>query len=147
MAGVGTGFGEELRAERERRGISLETLCAHTKVNPRHLSSLEEGNYGALPGGVFRRGIVRAYLSAVGLDEQMWMARFETSYAEQARALGVENETDWTTFAVNVKRNRTLPRPGNRARWLGVLAMLLVLAAAGFAVWHYVLGGQVHLSM
>ena len=71
MASLGAEFGERLRAERERIGITLETMSAQTKVNLRHLEALERGDYRVLPGGVFRRGFVRAYLKAVGLDRRM----------------------------------------------------------------------------
>jgi cytoskeletal protein RodZ len=135
-------FGEQLRSEREGRGISIERLCADTKVNQRFLEALERGAYQDLPGGVFRRGFVRAYLRAVGLDEAEWMPRFDESYTRLMQSLGINPESqseDWATFAVNVKRNRGAPRQRLLKRWLGVLAMLAVLAGAGWAVWHYVL--------
>ena len=146
MAVAWTGFGEDLRTERERRGISIERLCADTKVNRRFIEALERGDYRELPGGVFRRGFVRAYLKAVGLDETDWMARFEQSYAALARSLGIsaENqEDDWATFAVNVKRNRGASKRQSWKRWLGVLAMLLALIAASWAVWHYMLKDRI----
>jgi cytoskeleton protein RodZ len=146
MAGVLTGFGGELRSERERRGISMERLSAETKVNPRHFDALERGDYRALPGGVFRRGIVRAYLGAVGLEQSEWLARFEASYAAQSEKVGTEQEQAeeaWATFAENVKRNRAAPKPRNTERWLGVVALFLLLLAASWAVWHYVLEGRV----
>lgn len=142
-------FGEELRAERERRGVSMERLCAETKVNARHFEALERGEYKALPGGVFRRGIVRAYLACVGLPEQEWMPRFEAHYAAHGERSGTHGDQQeqeaWATFAENVKKNRTPPRPRNTARWLGVLALFLVLLAAAWAVWRYVLRGRLEV--
>lgn len=137
-----TGFGEQLRFQREQLGVSIESLCAATKVQQRHLLALEQEDYRALPGGVFRRGIVRAYLTAAGLDETTWMPRFEQSYHEQARRLGLESPSDsaaWATFAENVKRNRVPVAQSNSLRWLGVLALLLALLAGAWALWHYVL--------
>ena len=57
-------FCDELRWERERRQVSIEKISDETKVSSRHLQALEAGEYGALPGGVFRKGIVRSYLAA-----------------------------------------------------------------------------------
>ena len=145
-AEFGVRFGEELRSERERRGISLERLCADTKVNQRFIEALERGEYQALPGGVFRRGFVRAYLKAVALDEAEWLPRFDKSYGELTRSLGIGTERpeeDWAKFAVNVKRNRGASRQQFWKRWLGVLAMLLLLMAAAWAVWHFLLAGRV----
>ena len=146
MAVAWAGFGEELRTERERRGISIDRLCADTKVNRRFIEALERGDYRALPGGVFRRGFVRAYLKAVGLDETDWMTKFEQSYAALARSLGVSSETqeeDWATFAVNVKRNRGATERQTWKRWLGVLGMLLVLIGATWTVWHFLLAARI----
>ena len=146
MAGVLTGFGDELRLERERRGISLERLCSETKLNARHIDALERSDYRALPGGVFRRGIVRAYLACVGLTEQEWMPRFEASYAAVVESNATPKEQEqaaWATFAANVKKNRGTPQRANTARWLGVLALFLVLMGAAWAVWEYVLRGHV----
>jgi cytoskeletal protein RodZ len=141
MAGVLAGFGDELRSERERRGVSLERMCAETKVNSRHLDALERGDYKALPGGVFRRGIVRAYLSSLGLEEREWMPRFEKSYASFANSTGqtIQPDEAWATFAANVKKDRGPARQRNTARWMGVLALFLLLVAAVWAVWHYLL--------
>ena len=137
-------FGDELKSERERRGITLEALCAQTKVNLSHLDALEHCDYDKLPRGVFRRGIVRAYLGSVGLDERVWMPRFEASYAEHAQSADAEREGDgWETFAANVKKNRTTPLRRNTAKWLGVLALFLLMLAAAWAVWHFVLRNRI----
>ena len=147
MAKMEAGFGEGLRFERERRGVTLATLSAQTKVNPRHLEALEQGDYKVLPGGVFRRGIVRAYLASVGLSEHEWMPRFQASYEAHSRALGLAAgaETEgWATFAANVKKNRSRPRPKMAVRWLGVLALFTIVLAAAWAVWHFLLRSRLH---
>ena len=77
--GGAAAFGEELRRAREERGVAVEAICAATKVPARHIRALEAGALGELPGGVFRRGFVRSYLGALGLEEDAWMRRFEES--------------------------------------------------------------------
>jgi cytoskeletal protein RodZ len=132
------GFGDDLRLERERRGVSLDGLSAQTKVNPRYLEALEQGNFHELPGGVFRRGIFRSYLAALGLEESEWLPRFETSVAENSRMRGESNlsgEEAWYQFASNVKRNRIQQRRSALGRWAGVGAMLLLLGVALYALW------------
>jgi cytoskeleton protein RodZ len=136
------GFGEELKSERELRGVSLEKLCAETKVKPGHFEALEQEDYRALPGGVIRRGIVRAYLSALGLEEGTWMPRFDASYADHVGRFGVGNEPDdeaWEQFANNVRRGRQRKKESQRLRWLGVLLLLLAIAGGAWALWFYIL--------
>src|SRR5580658_4246943 len=93
-------FCDELRWERERRKVSIEKISEETKVAVRHLQALEAGDYGELPGGVFRKGIVRSYLTAIGLDEASWIERFEASLKENGGA----ETADWAEFAENVRR-------------------------------------------
>ena len=136
-----TGFGEDLKRERESRGVTLESLAAETRVKLHHLAALEEGSYEILPGGLFRRSIVRAYLAAAGLEEHAWLPRFERSLEEHAHAHGkpLANSEAWTVFAENVKRNRSGGARGPRIRWLGVLGLLLLVAALAWVVWQFVL--------
>lgn len=140
MTGTGAEFGGALRLERQRRGLTLEDLCDGTKIQLRHLEALESGELTALPGGVFRRGIVRAYLKMVGLEEAVWLSRFEAS---SAGLKTVDEQEAWATFAANVKRRRAVPTRSSTGRWLGVLLLLLVVAAAGWAVWRFALRPRV----
>jgi len=134
------GFGEELRLQRESREMSLEALCAETKVSMRHFEALEQNHFQDLPGGVFRRGILRAYLKTLQLDEQIWMPRFEESLTADARSRGETLAADdeaWVAFAENVKKNRTPSGQSQGLRWFGVLGILLLLIAAAWVLWQF----------
>ncbi len=133
-------FCDELRWERERRQVSIEKICEETKVSSRHLQALEAGEYGALPGGVFRKGIVRSYLAALGLDEVPWIERFEASLRENG-ATSTE-ASDWTEFAENVRRNRVGIESRTGLRWTGVAAMVSALGVLGWSVWKFALHGR-----
>ena len=69
-------FGEELRRERELRGVSREQLSSATKVSLRHIAALETGRYEQLPGGVFSRGFVRVIALHLGLDADRTVTAF-----------------------------------------------------------------------
>ena len=133
-------FCDELRWAREQRKVSIEAICEETKVSPRHLRALEAGEYGELPGGVFRKGIVRSYLAALGLEESPWLNRFEASLRESgAEETEVE---DWSEFAENVRRNRVGDDSGAKLRWMGVAMMVTSLLVVGWCVWKFVLRGR-----
>jgi transcriptional regulator with XRE-family HTH domain len=61
-------FGPRLRRERERRGISLETLASRTKVSVELWQGFEANDFSRWPNGLFARAFVRDYAKAVGLD-------------------------------------------------------------------------------
>ena len=61
-------FGLRLRSERERRGITLETIATVTKVSVYLWDGLERNDFSRWPSGVFARAFVRDYARAIGLD-------------------------------------------------------------------------------
>jgi cytoskeleton protein RodZ len=134
-------FCDELRGERERREISIETICEVTKISSRHVRALEAGEYNELPGGVFRKGIVRSYLRVLELEEVPWIERFEATLREHGTS--EPDEEDWAEFAENVRRNRGGAEPSNKLRWMGVVMLLAALTAMGWGVWKFALHGWV----
>lgn len=130
-------FGDELRRERESRGVALETISEKTKVITRYLTALENEKFEALPGGILSKGIVRGYARTVGLDEAVWVDRFVAASREHGHSEG-----DWSTFVENVgkTRNRPFGARGKRLRKAGIVGVLLLLGGAGWAVWHYMSG-------
>ncbi len=77
-------FGLELRRIRERRGLSLEQMSEQTKVGVAHYAALEAGDLSRWPSGIFRRGFVRSYAAAVGLDPDEVLAAFSRIFADPA---------------------------------------------------------------
>jgi transcriptional regulator with XRE-family HTH domain len=62
--------GHKLRAERERRKISLESVAASTKISAQLLDGLERDDFSRWPSGIFRRSFIRAYAEAIGVDAE-----------------------------------------------------------------------------
>lgn len=80
-------FGENLRRERELRGITLPELANATKISFRHLNALESDRFELLPGGVFNRGFVRAVARYMNLDERHWVGEFVRAAHEAPEVL------------------------------------------------------------
>ena len=136
-------FCDDLRRERERQQVSLETISQITKVSRRHLLELEAGDYANLPGGVFRKGILRSYLSTLELDPAPWVQRFEQCLAILEQP--AETPESLAAFAENIRRSRGETRP-EPTRWPGVVAMFLLLLVFGWCVWRFALRGHVVLT-
>ena len=131
-------FGQELRQEREARGVSLHAITDATKISNRHLVALETDHFDMLPGGVINKGIVRGYARVVGLDESVWVERFMTAYQTSGQLK--DDDASWIAFAENVQKNRPLDedRPAMRLKWAGVAVLLVILVALGWFVWDFV---------
>jgi cytoskeleton protein RodZ len=85
-------FGENLRRERELRGIDLREMADATKISIRFLQAIEQDRVDILPGGIFPRAFVRQYAKYLGLDPDRLVAEFvyahggETAPRKEARA-------------------------------------------------------------
>jgi cytoskeleton protein RodZ len=120
-------FGENLRREREMRGVTLEEISAATKISVRFLKSIENEDFSKLPGGLFNRSFVRAYARYLGLEEDTLLAEYQLA----AKAKG---EVDVTRLSFPVSHS---PRPrSSRSTWIGAAAAV-VLLVAGYAIWRY----------
>jgi cytoskeletal protein RodZ len=80
-------FGQQLRRHREKRGVTLKQIAQQTKVAASLFASLEAGERTRWPGGIYSRGYVRAYASAVGLDPDEIVEQFCECYPDAAREL------------------------------------------------------------
>jgi transcriptional regulator with XRE-family HTH domain len=81
-------FGNRLKAERERSGISLETIAASTKIKRSLLADLERGDVSKWPQGIFGRAFVREYAASVGLAPEPVVAEFVQLFGDRHDAAG-----------------------------------------------------------
>jgi len=70
-------IGDYLKTERQTRRLSIEELSRTTRIPRATLESLEGDRFEDLPSGVFVRGFIKAYASAVDIDADEILARFD----------------------------------------------------------------------
>ena len=92
-------IGAQLRASRESKGLSIETVAHATRVQPRILSAIELNDVAAIPPRPFGRGFVRAYAREIGLDAESIVSAIEARIAQQHGPLPPRNEA----FAIRVQ--------------------------------------------
>ena len=76
-------FGRRLRAERERRLVTLESIAASTKINIGLLRDLERDDVARWPSGIFRRAFIKSYAEAIGLDGDDIVREFLERHPDQ----------------------------------------------------------------
>ena len=119
-------LGENLRREREMRGVSLQEISAATKISVRFLQALENEQFGQIPGGVFTRSFIRAYAKYLGLDEDQVLAEYRLAVPSSA-------EFDLSRMTVSKPGPRS-----NRARApAGALLLAAVLLGGGYFLHRY----------
>jgi cytoskeletal protein RodZ len=76
-------FGRRLRAEREKRRITLDAISEATKIKASTFARLEAGDATAMPAGVLRRGYVRQYAAAIGLPPESIASEFVQLFEDE----------------------------------------------------------------
>jgi|GEM_PF-374715 len=131
-------FGEDLKRERELRGISLREIAESTQINIRYLEALERNDFSRLPGGVFNKGFVRAISEFIGIDEESMINAYLLEMQSREDGSGLlEGENLRGAFG---DRFSSEPDPEKTVakRRLGIaLAVVLILILAALAYWFY----------
>src|ERR1700745_1066537 len=78
-------FGEELRREREIRGISLKEIADATKISKRFLEAIERNDHRTLPAPVFTLGLTPKYGRSLGLNPDDILNRYNCAAAGDDR--------------------------------------------------------------
>ncbi len=117
-------LGAALRAEREKRGLSIEDVANHLKIGVRLLRALEEGDASSLPHLAYAKGFIRSYASYLG------MAAEEVN--EAVCALGGVSPAITPQPVYTPEESLSPPRS---LKWLGVLIVLALLGGGAYVAW------------
>ena len=111
--------GQQLRAAREKKKLTLDDIAAQTRIPKRHLESLENSEWDLLPAPTYTMGFAKSYASAVGLDR--------TEIGDQLRAeMGGQRFTANTTETFEpADPRRTMPK----SLVIGTIVAVVVLIA------------------
>lgn len=117
--------GEQLKAAREQRGLTLADVAQRLKYAARQVQALEEGRFDALPGLTLQRGFLRGYARLVGLDANNLVLLLECE-------TGHDTGPTTTQLQQIAYAPATLPeRSEHTTAWPWILAMLLAVVGIG----------------
>jgi len=133
-------FGEELRREREIRGISLKEIADSTKISKRFLEAIERNDHKTLPAPVFTRGFVREYARYLGLNSEEMVNRYNYAAVGDDR---IEHSTHLDRLVSAAvpqeppppKPKQGIPPPYKRIDRNVYIAVVLVAALTAVSWW------------
>jgi cytoskeletal protein RodZ len=131
-------FGEELRREREIRGISLKEISDATKISKRFLEAIELNNHRTLPAPVFTRGFVREYARYLGLNVDEIVTRYNYAAAGDDRiekSAHLERLVELQTTGREPLPKKGIPPPYARIDRNVYILGIIVFALAGLTWW------------
>src|SRR5262245_18079741 len=119
-------LGQELKKDREERGIMLTDIAGATHISLRFLQAIENDSYDVLPGGVFNRAFVRKFARTVGFDEEQAVKLYE----EQLVEMGGEPQRRYYTGVEEIEPSSS---SGGNGLVLSFLALVILAGGAYFA--------------
>ena len=115
--------GQQLKAAREAKGLSLEDIASETRIPLRHLESLEASDWDRLPAPTYTLGFAKSYASAVGLD------RAEIGDQLRADMGGFRTDSSAVETFEPADPARTMPK------WLVISAIAAIVIVALVFSW------------
>src|SRR5712691_10642177 len=131
-------FGEELRREREIRGISLKEIADATKISKRFLEAIERNDHRTLPAPVFTRGFVREYARYLGLNAEEMVNRYNFAAAGDDRiekSAHLERLVRPPVILREPPKKKGIPPPYARIDRNVYLLVIIVAALVSVAWW------------
>jgi hypothetical protein len=115
------GIGAALRAERQRRRISLDAVARGTLVRQDFLELIDADRLEELPAGAYAKGFLRSYVAFLGLDPKPFLEAYEQRCGRPEPEL-----------SPLVQRGVRVPPARQRRAWqiaIGSAACLIILLA------------------
>jgi cytoskeletal protein RodZ len=83
-------FGQVIKGERERKGISLDQASRDMKILVKYLSAIEEERFEDLPPEPYATAMVRAYCSYLGLPVEDMMRAYKEKRSSESGGVRIE---------------------------------------------------------
>jgi hypothetical protein len=83
-------LGERWKRQRERRGVSLESISTKTKIPVSLFAGLERGDCSRWPAGLYSRAYVRAYADAIGVSGEEAVEDFVAAFGGGLPGEGIQ---------------------------------------------------------
>lgn len=127
-------FGEILREERVRNGLTVDEIASRLKITSRMVRAIEDGDMKSMPHAVYAKGFIRSYAQLLGIDEE------EVKVACQALTERHEESHQETFSTVS-----PAPRKSSGAGRKIVLPILCLVVILGVGYWAY--SRELHLQL
>lgn len=124
-------LGGMLREERERQGLTIETVVERTKISRRNLQAIEDGRQEDLPHPVYSKGFIRNYARLLNIDDK------EVDKVLAVTFSMIEEPTVEETGGMDLRTSvRLHSSRGSKNRFgLALLLLFVLIAATGLGIW------------
>jgi len=82
-----------LKMHRESKGIEIDEISDYTKINPKYLNAIEEGDFNIIPN-IYMRLFIRSYAKYIDADFKQALVDYELHTTGKIQPKFFENEDD-----------------------------------------------------
>ncbi len=115
-------FGDFLKEQREFKNISLKDIAHSTNVTERYLDFIEKNEFEKVPEGPYIRGYISLYASAVGINANEALARFDSQCGKRNTVEDIQQEIP----KYKIQR-KSLVSSSNKGKWFVLCSAVLGL--------------------
>jgi len=123
-------FGNYLKEQREATKMSLKQVARLTHVTERYLDFIEKDAFDKVPEGPYIRGYICSYATAIGIDANKALERFDSICRETNKTEDMQKEASEMNL-----RQKTITFFLNNGKWLILCSTMLVLLT--FGAYHF----------
>jgi transcriptional regulator with XRE-family HTH domain len=117
-------LGQELKRERELRGISLKEVANSTKISIKLLKALEDDQWDIFPGEFFIKSVLKAHAKFIGIDENFALNKYHEMTLFQEKELSEPRKKGESKFRI--------PQENKILLGLVLFLVIIVLIIASF---------------
>ncbi|MGO2909400.1 MAG: helix-turn-helix domain-containing protein [Leuconostoc citreum] len=137
-------IGEQLKAARLAKNMSLDDVQQITKIQVRYLEAIESNNLSVLPGDFYVRAFIRQYALAMGLNPEDLLGETRPASISRTNDLSrAHRDNDGIVRAGNDTQLSTKSRLSNLLPTIWVILLVVIgLIVVWFALTHLTQGKQ-----
>jgi len=121
-------FGERLKWERERSGLSVGDIAARLRLHPNQVRAIEQEAFAKLPEAAYVRGFVRSYARVFNLEPTALLDDLAAKLAPASSVVdGIARQRDYSPV-----RAAAHEQTSRRFVVIGAVLLLIVLGALGW---------------
>ena len=120
-------IGEELKAERERKGLDLKSVNEATRIPIDTLKALESSDYSIFPNPTYARSFLSQYRDHLGVDAHDFVDAFETGNVISHSSSSITNIVHSSSPPSN-KQVDSHQQPTNKTGlWQALIVIIITL--------------------
>ena len=128
-----------LKLHRESKNIEIEEISEYTKINPKYLNAIEEGNFSIIPN-IYMRLFIRSYAKYIDADYQQALVDYElhTTGKIQPKFFETNEEINDSKSMINNVKNESSDEFQINYKQVATIILTVLAIYSGFKLVEYI---------